>query len=90
MGELQFLGELVVAVAAMAGPIVVLTKWLAGHQGDDVGGATARPTGLSWPWGVQEEEPVRWNLRLLDRPRGRSQQMDTPRPRRHRPLPLTR
>jgi hypothetical protein len=80
MHDLQFLGEVVVAVAAMTAPIIVATRWLAGEESEV----------NAWPRGVQEEDSVRWNVRLLDRAGGRDRQLDTPHPTRHRPLPLPR
>jgi len=86
MDDVRFMGEFVIGAAAMTAPIIVLTKSLAGDQSGEI----YSPNGIAWPHGVQEEEPVRWNVRLLDRTSGRDRQVQARHPRRHRPLPLTR
>ena len=81
MGDLRFLFEFVLTVAALTIPAVVGI----GLLGD---GESAE---MSWPPGIQEEEPKRWNVYLVNRKSGPTRPADADRDRvpRH-PLPLSR
>jgi hypothetical protein len=79
MGDLEFVFEFVLSVAALTMPVIVGIRLLAGGES----------TSMPWPRGVQEEEPKHWNAQLFDRPSPGPRQPERERGRRHRPLPLT-
>lgn len=80
MGDIEFLLEFVLAVAALTVPAVVGVRILAG----DPSASTSRQRG------VQEEDPQRWNVQLIDR-RSEWTRAGDPEARRQRgqPLPLS-
>jgi hypothetical protein len=78
MGDLDFLLEFVLAVAALTVPIVLGVRILAGDHS----------AGTPWPRSVQEAEPQPWNVKLLDRRSARARSAD-PEHRRRQPLPLS-
>lgn len=57
-------------VALIGVPIVVFSWLLAGSDGPGLADILAVPAGPPLPRGVQEEEPVRYRLERLSRPRG--------------------
>jgi hypothetical protein len=54
------------AVAVVVAPLVILSVALLGDWSELKINAPARV--LDWPQGVQEEEPVRWQIERLSRP----------------------
>jgi hypothetical protein len=79
MGDLDFLLEFVLAVAALTVPVVIGIRILAGDQTADA----------PWPRGVQEEEPTPWNVQLLDRRSARSRTVEPEQRRPRHRLPLS-
>lgn len=65
--DMSVLLEFAIAVTATVAPIVIIVRLIAGPDTDDgagiAAGAVYRQRDLSWPRGVQEEEPVRWTFK---------------------------
>jgi hypothetical protein len=80
MDDLRFLFEFVVTVAALTVPVVVGVRMLAGGESAD----------MPWPRGVQEQEPKRWNVNLLDRRSARTRPVGPKRQGHRHLLPLSR
>jgi hypothetical protein len=80
MGNLEFLLEFVFTVAAVTVPVVVGIRTLAGDESPE----------MPWPRGIEEEEPQRWNLDVLDRRSARRQPIGSERHSHRHPLPLSR
>jgi hypothetical protein len=62
VAELASFAQMVLVTAAVAAPIVLLARLLAGDESvslADLAFAAGRP---SWPRGVQEEEPAPWRF----------------------------
>lgn len=68
MNEVASLFQTVLPAALVTVAPVVLLRWLAG-SGPEWGLAdlVAFRSAMPWPRGVQEEEPIRWKVELLDR-----------------------
>lgn len=69
MTDLATLIEIFGYTALVVAPAALLTRLLAGNDGPSLPVILGAPLDPPWPRGVQEEEPVRWQL---DRLRGRS------------------
>ena len=69
MNDLASVFEIVAALALVAAPPILLIRLLAGREGGGV--AAVNLFGVQgempWPRGVQEEEPPRWRVELLER-----------------------
>jgi hypothetical protein len=59
--------QLLVTAAVALIAWVVLLRVLTAGEGFDLADLFRHPGELPWPRGVQEEEPQRWRLELLDR-----------------------
>ena len=66
MNDLTFTVLFFVGIAV---PIVLVVRWLGNGDAAGIDGLFASPTDLPWPRGVQEEEPARWKVELIDRRR---------------------
>jgi hypothetical protein len=61
MNDITFIAQFVLVVAAATAPIVVVLRWLSGS--DSMLDIPGQPLGeLTWPRGVQEDEPRPWNF----------------------------
>jgi hypothetical protein len=70
VNEVASLFEIAAYGAILVGPPVMLGRLLSGGEGITLGDLFAIQEDPPWPRGVQEEEPVRWRVELLDaRPR---------------------
>ena len=59
----------IVPYAALAALLVALLRRLAAwNEGPSLAALVGGPRDLPWPRGVQEEEPVRWDVQRLRRP----------------------
>jgi len=77
MDGLRFLFEFVLTVAALTVPVVVGIRLLAGGETADA----------PWPRGVQEDEPKRWTVHVLDRRGARTRPVGPERQGQRHPLP---
>jgi len=59
--------EIAAYTALVVAPAVLLNRLLAGGEGPTLADVFAIPVDPARPRGVQEEEPLRWRLELLDR-----------------------
>jgi hypothetical protein len=57
----------ILMVATIVGAPVVLVRWLAGEPRWGLADLVRVPSQSTWPRGVQEEEPIRWRVELIDR-----------------------
>ena len=64
--------EILGTIALIMVPTVVLSWLLAGSDSPSLADIFAVPAGPPLPRGVQEEEPVRYHVERLSRPRSRS------------------
>jgi hypothetical protein len=92
VNELVVMAQVVFGVALVVVPTLVLVRFIAG--GGEGGGIHAFLVyrDLPWPRGVQEEDPPRWRLELLEPRRGTDSQRarsgpGAPDPRHLRPHP---
>jgi hypothetical protein len=62
VNEFVTLLQILFVVAATTAPIVVIVRFIAGHDTDGSTGIFPPATGLAWPQGVQEEDPQPWKV----------------------------
>jgi hypothetical protein len=67
------LSTLAGAVVVIASLLVLIAVSRLSSEGPGLAELFRLPTDLGWPRGVQEEEPVRWRIELLEAPRTREQ-----------------
>lgn len=62
MTEIASLAQILLVTAAVAAPIVVLVRFIHGHEPIALSDV-ASPSGRApWPRGVQEEDPIPWGV----------------------------
>ena len=82
MNDITSIAQFVLVVAAATAPIVVVLRWLSGT--DSMLDVPGQPLGeLTWPHGVQEDEPRPWNFAART-----SRDVASPPPRTARRAPL--
>ena len=78
MTDLTALFQITGTIVLVAAPIIVLSWLLAGSDGPSLADILAIPTGPPPPRGIQEEEPVRYRVERLSRPRVAASHADVP------------
>jgi hypothetical protein len=66
MYDIAALFEIVAVIAVVAAPPIILARLLAGRDVDTQVRLFAVQRDLPWPRGVQEEDPPRWRVEIID------------------------
>jgi hypothetical protein len=61
MDDLTTLAQIVAVLTLTIAPVILINRFLAGHDPDPIDGMTVPPQ-MPWPHGVQEEDPRPWRF----------------------------